>query len=42
MKNDGKVIFFENPIYSLILVTKQKRIQYFSILKILKILFDEK
>ena len=42
MKNDGKVIFVENSIYSLILVTKLKRIKFFSILKISKILFNEK
>ena len=33
MKNDGKASFVENSIYSLILVTKLKRIQIFSILK---------
>ena len=42
MKNDGKVYFVENSMYSLILVTKLKRIQIFSILKIEKILFNEK
>ena len=33
MKNDGKVSFVENSMYSLILVTKLKRIKIFSILK---------
>ena len=34
MKNDGKVYFVENSIYSLIIVIKQKRKRNFSILKL--------
>ena len=42
MKNNGYVDFAKNFTISLTLVTKLKRNQYFSILKILKILFNEK
>ena len=36
MKNDGKVNFVENSIYSLIIVIKLKRKRNFSILKFMK------
>ena len=41
MKNNGKFNFAENSIYSQILWTYIKRNEHFSILKILKILFNE-
>ena len=42
MKNNGNVNLAENSIYSQILGTYLKRIEHFSILKISKILFNEK
>ena len=42
MKNNGTVDYAENFINSLLLVTKLKGNQKFSILKILKKLFNEK